>query len=451
MVCPLRAPLDLAGVTGRHARHVARNRCARGTGRHSRSHACHAPSEQSFRRGWAWPISRRAHFRGEARRAPRRGLSVPHGRDRADARGDRGVPHRRPSPTRIRPRPRHRPVHRHRHLHRTLGAGRGPEVEGPPRPARHTHPSRTGAAPWTAREEHRRRHPGDLRRPGPRHPVRPSHRHQCEVAGHRGPRRTPYRGGRTPGRGRDGHGGEHCRPRDGRRRSRRGGRVVHRQGPRGRLRPALRGSWHTRPPRRARGVASLRRGGLTLMFELGQFVTECRMAASRQGPASVLEIMRQVVADPEAIKSAVSALSPSGSIADAILHRAEDVLVLNATLSPFMISPPHDHTMWAVIGIYEGQEDNVFFERREGTLREKNRRSLRAGETIVLGPEVIHAVSNPLSTPTLGLHVYGGDLVAAPRTMWHPDTLEELPYDIPQFFTWVAEMTKARRPRRDPS
>jgi hypothetical protein len=35
--------------------------------------------------------------------------------------------------------------------------------------------------------------------------------------------------------------------------------------------------------------------------------------------------------------------------------------------------------------------------------------------------------------------------------MWHPDTLEELPYDTPQFFKWVAEMTKARRPKRDPS
>ena len=107
--------------------------------------------------------------------------------------------------------------------------------------------------------------------------------------------------------------------------------------------------------------------------------------------------------------------------------------------------------MWAVIGIYEGQEDNVFFERHEGTLREKNRRSVRAGEAIVLGPEVIHAVSNPRSTHTLGLHVYGGDLLAAQRTMWHPDTLEELPYDTPQFFKWVAEMTKARRSKRDPS
>ncbi len=75
------------------------------------------------------------------------------------------------------------------------------------------------------------------------------------------------------------------------------------------------------------------------MFDLGQFVTECRIAASRQGPASVLEIMRQVVADPEAIKSAVSALSPSASIADAILHRAEDVLVLNATVPP-RLRPP---------------------------------------------------------------------------------------------------------------
>jgi pimeloyl-ACP methyl ester carboxylesterase len=39
-----------------------------------------------------------------------------------------------------RPCARHRPVHRHRHLDRTLGPGRRPEMEGPPRPARRPHP-----------------------------------------------------------------------------------------------------------------------------------------------------------------------------------------------------------------------------------------------------------------------------------------------------------------------
>ena len=183
------------------------------------------------------------------------------------------------------------------------------------------------------------------------------------------------------------------------------------------------------------------------MFNLEQFVSECRQAVfSGGGTASVLQLMRRAVAEPEAIKNAVSVLSETASLADAALHRADDLFVLNATLPPLFASPPHDHTMWAVIGIYEGQEDNAFFERREGTLREKNHRSLRAGEAMVLGPEVVHAVSNPLSTPTLGIHVYGGDLPAAQRTMWHPESLDELPYDMPQFFKWCAGLRAARRP-----
>ncbi len=182
------------------------------------------------------------------------------------------------------------------------------------------------------------------------------------------------------------------------------------------------------------------------MFDLERFMSECRRAiASDSGPAAVLELMRKAVVDPEAIKEAISALTPSASLADAVMHRADDLLVLNATLPPYVASPPHDHTMWAVIGIYEGKEDNTFYERHEGTIREKNHRSVRAGEAIVLGPEVIHAVSNPLPAATLGIHVYGGDLLAAQRTMWHPETLEELAYDIPQFFKWCADLTEARR------
>ena len=39
--------------------------------------------------------------------------------------------------------------------------------------------------------------------------------------------------------------------------------------------------------------------------------------------------------------------------------------VLNVVWAPGMVLPPHDHRMWAAIGIYAGQEDNEFF-RRDG-------------------------------------------------------------------------------------
>jgi len=31
---------------------------------------------------------------------------------------------------------------------------------------------------------------------------------------------------------------------------------------------------------------------------------------------------------------------------------------------------------------------------------------------------------------TGGIHVYGGDFFAMPRSEWTPDTLEERPYDV---------------------
>ena len=97
--------------------------------------------------------------------------------------------------------------------------------------------------------------------------------------------------------------------------------------------------------------------------------------------------------------------------------------------------------MWAVIGIYQGQENNVFYKRSTSGLEEANRRDILAGNAVVLGPDVIHAVANPLDSTTLGLHVYGGDLLAAKRSMWHPSS-EEHPYDARKFVEWSRELGK---------
>jgi predicted metal-dependent enzyme (double-stranded beta helix superfamily) len=117
-------------------------------------------------------------------------------------------------------------------------------------------------------------------------------------------------------------------------------------------------------------------------------------------------------------------------------------MVLNATLYPHFTSPPHDHRMWAVIGIYEGQENNTFYRRSAQGLEEVNRREIRAGEAVLLGPDVIHAIANPFAASTLGLHVYGGDLGATRRSMWHPHSRKELPFESPQFFEWCAELAR---------
>jgi predicted metal-dependent enzyme (double-stranded beta helix superfamily) len=104
--------------------------------------------------------------------------------------------------------------------------------------------------------------------------------------------------------------------------------------------------------------------------------------------------------------------------------------ILNVCWGPQMVFHPHDHRMWAVIGIYGGCERNSFYRRSKDGLAIHGTRELQTKDTIPLGAAIIHAVSNPLDRITGAIHVYGGDFFATPRSEWDPDNFAERPYDI---------------------
>jgi predicted metal-dependent enzyme (double-stranded beta helix superfamily) len=83
--------------------------------------------------------------------------------------------------------------------------------------------------------------------------------------------------------------------------------------------------------------------------------------------------------------------------------------------------PPHDHRMWAVVGVYRGREDNALFRRNGHRLDAIGGRHVQQGEVLVLDPDAIHAVANSTSAPCVALHVYGGDLDGTERSAWTPD------------------------------
>jgi predicted metal-dependent enzyme (double-stranded beta helix superfamily) len=182
------------------------------------------------------------------------------------------------------------------------------------------------------------------------------------------------------------------------------------------------------------------------MFDFEAFIADCRrLAGAPHAPRRVLERMREAVADPEALAKAVPPLPPNAGTFDAPLFRSPELTVLNVTLRPGALSAPHDHRMWAVIGIYGGAETNTFYRRTPQGLAQANQRAVAAGEALLLGEDLIHTVENLLETPTRGLHVYGGDLLGAARSMWSPSTGREAPYDIPQFMQWGREIAEARK------
>jgi predicted metal-dependent enzyme (double-stranded beta helix superfamily) len=89
--------------------------------------------------------------------------------------------------------------------------------------------------------------------------------------------------------------------------------------------------------------------------------------------------------------------------------------------------------MWAVIGVYGGREDNIFWRRiahADGAqIEAAGARSLCVKEAQPLGHDIIHSVTNPTTKFTAAIHIYGGDFFAAHRSEWDPDTLHEQPSD----------------------
>jgi predicted metal-dependent enzyme (double-stranded beta helix superfamily) len=86
--------------------------------------------------------------------------------------------------------------------------------------------------------------------------------------------------------------------------------------------------------------------------------------------------------------------------------------------------------MWAVIGIYTGREDNIFWRRLPGgKLEAAGAKALSVRDAEPLGGNIIHSVTNPIPRLTGAIHVYGGDFFAAERSEWDPETLQEDRYD----------------------
>ena len=113
-----------------------------------------------------------------------------------------------------------------------------------------------------------------------------------------------------------------------------------------------------------------------------------------------------------------------------VLHNSDTLTVINVVWPPRFTLFPHDHRMWAAIGIYSGIEDNAFYRRNQATIVPSGGKQLLEGSVVQLGDDVIHSVHNPAAAHTGGIHVYGGDFLNAARSQWDPDTLEERPWTI---------------------
>ena len=167
-------------------------------------------------------------------------------------------------------------------------------------------------------------------------------------------------------------------------------------------------------------------------FELQRFVADCRAALADGDPAAALHaVVERAVAEPAAVLRALG--EPQRAHVQK-LHHASDLTVLNVIWAPGMTILPHDHRMCAVIGIYGGREDNIFWQRIDGSsdgkLRAVGARALGTRDCALLPREAIHSVTNPIARLSAAIHVYAGDFFATERSEWDAETLLERRYDV---------------------
>jgi predicted metal-dependent enzyme (double-stranded beta helix superfamily) len=179
------------------------------------------------------------------------------------------------------------------------------------------------------------------------------------------------------------------------------------------------------------------------MFDLDRFKADCLTAAARPEAAQTIrELVTGAVAAPAAVLAAVG--EPRRSEVQT-LHRSAELTILNVIWGPRMTVMPHNHSMWAVIGIYTGREDNILWRRRPGEtgrIEAAGAKALSEREVLPLGRDVIHSVTNPIGRLTGALHIYGGDFFGVPRSEWDPERLVEQPYDVEKLMRLFEESNR---------
>src|SRR5262245_18694911 len=179
------------------------------------------------------------------------------------------------------------------------------------------------------------------------------------------------------------------------------------------------------------------------MFDPDRFISDCRNAGVTSGPSAVLEVVAAAVAAPAEILRALGEPRRAGVN---VLHRSAELTILNLIWGPQRCQQPHDHRMWADIGIYTGREDNIFWRRPAeepaGRIEAAGARAVSEREAVPLGPDIIHAVINPISRLTGAIHVYGGDFFAATHSQWDPERLLEEPYDVKRLLALFEESNR---------
>lgn len=123
------------------------------------------------------------------------------------------------------------------------------------------------------------------------------------------------------------------------------------------------------------------------MFDVDTFIGDC-CGAVENDPThkSVAAVMRRAMSDPSKILASLGEPTEPGITP---LYQSSNLTIINLAWKPSTTIPPHNHEMWAVIGIYGGREDNIFWRRikdhPQGLIEAAGAKALSTGDVCPMG------------------------------------------------------------------
>jgi predicted metal-dependent enzyme (double-stranded beta helix superfamily) len=162
------------------------------------------------------------------------------------------------------------------------------------------------------------------------------------------------------------------------------------------------------------------------------------MAAARASLEELKDHIREV-------DEALRYISGVGGNARQVFYRSPELTLLKVCFPAGRRTPPHDHGTWATILLLSGEEKNTLYRAQDGQLRKASEVTLKPGTILGMRADTAHVVECVGNAPTIGLHVYGGDIFELPRRMWHPQTLEahRLDWTLYENFARIASEASA--------
>ncbi|MEO7725731.1 MAG: cysteine dioxygenase family protein [Burkholderiales bacterium] len=165
-------------------------------------------------------------------------------------------------------------------------------------------------------------------------------------------------------------------------------------------------------------------------MKVHELVSRCAAAReSADAMAAVRALLENLRGDLAAIEEALAYVAGTGGNANQVFYRSPDLTLLKVAFPNGRRTPPHDHGTWAMILLLSGGEKNTLYRSESGEMRGALRKAgevtLKPGAILPMLADTVHVAECLGDQPAVGLHVYGGDILALPRRMWNPETLQE--------------------------